>query len=191
MALDPNRNTQEFFVCELLYVITTVAVKLSISVLLLRIAVVRAHRLIIISTAVFYSFCGVVFCIVMSLQCIPTHDIWKVDISKLNCIPAHAFVALLQTNAAISFVTDLIFGLIPVTMLWGVQMERGTKIVTAIILGLGLRSVSGYQCKASSYRRADKSCSITAVNAARFSLLTAYGDLSDRSCTLAPAVRTC
>ncbi|KAI9735755.1 MAG: hypothetical protein M1818_006363 [Claussenomyces sp. TS43310] len=150
-------SIHRLFACELLYLADTVIIKLSITFLLLRLAVSRIHRIIVITTAVFYTLCGVALFFLNAFQCSPVRVYWTPSI-KGSCLPVPLLVALLETNAAITLVTDLIYALLPIAMIWNIQMDKKTKISVGFVLSLGL--------------------SCTAVNGARFKILE---DLLKRS----------
>lgn len=71
-------------------------------------------------------------------QCRPLAFAWDTTVPGGKCIPpGHLkFVAFL--NSSIAVLTDVIFALLPVPMLWNVQMNWRVKTAVAGILSLGV-----------------------------------------------------
>lgn len=72
------------------------------------------------------------------LQCTNLAVQWDPTV-KGTCWSAHTIQALGYTNIACNITTDLLFAIvIPVPMLWHVQMNRRQKVTIIAILGLGI-----------------------------------------------------
>ncbi|KAB5586200.1 hypothetical protein GE09DRAFT_1210775 [Coniochaeta sp. 2T2.1] len=114
------------------------ALKLSIGVMLLRITVSRAHK-IIIWTAVgileVYSF-GFFFLFV--LQCLPSSYFWtRFTGGSGTCIDPVITVNATYAYSAITCAVDWTLGLLPISLVWDLQMTPRTKLSVAAILALG------------------------------------------------------
>ncbi|KAL3417896.1 integral membrane protein [Phlyctema vagabunda] len=141
----PAAHVQEiikiFYCEEIVYFAATVLGKLSIAIMLLRLAQSRTHRFIILGTAAFYTACGIAFVVVASLQCSPINRYWDPSVAG-SCMSRDVFANLMYTNATISLVTDGIFAILPTFLIWNAKMNRRTKISVGVVLGLGI-STSG------------------------------------------------
>lgn len=88
--------------------------------------------MVIISTA----FLGVVI-----FQCIPVSWYWDyspADANKGTCVERNVLADTAYVHAGISFISDWILGLLPIWLLWNVQISRNKKIGVAFMLSLGL-----------------------------------------------------
>lgn len=56
---------------------------------------------------------------------------------QYQCINNTVTIAMAYQQAAISTVTDLIFALLPIPLLWNASMDRRSKISAGLILSLG------------------------------------------------------
>ena len=61
---------------------------------------------------------------------------------KGSCINAAAVPDASIAHSAVSFTADWILGLLPIALLWHLQMNTRTKVSVATVLGMGLLLVS-------------------------------------------------
>lgn len=76
------------------------------------------------------------------LQCRPLEFVWNKALPGGECLSVQDLVFSSYFNSAISILTDMILALLPVPMLWRVQMNRRVKASVAGILSLGLFTVA-------------------------------------------------
>ena len=121
---------------EVLYCVGTAAFKYSALLLFHRIFGSLPHF-----TAFLWCFAFVIFAnniaeIFLSVfQCTPVHKAWDTEV-KGSCVPVHLAAVI---PAAINVVTDVITVLIPVPIVWNLQMERNRKLqLVGIFLLSGL-----------------------------------------------------
>lgn len=113
-------------------------VKISVGFFLLRIAAQPLYRHIIISIMVFMGVytTGCFFTIV--LQCTNLAVQWDPTV-KATCWSAHTIKTLSYVNVSFNIVTDVLFStVIPIPLLWNLQMNKRQKSSLMCILGLGL-----------------------------------------------------
>lgn len=55
-----------------------------------------------------------------------------------TCYDANIFTAVVFVNAVVGTTADYIYALIPVWMIWGIQMDRNSKVAVSFVLGLGV-----------------------------------------------------
>lgn len=95
-----------------------------------------------LGTAIFFTVSGVVGSGIVLLQCVPVHDFWDFSphpgAPHPGCMPREVFQALLRCNAVFSLVTDGIFAILPIYLIWDTKMGKRTKIGLGFVLGLGL-----------------------------------------------------
>lgn len=128
-----------WWLCELFYTVTTVFIRLSIAVFLLRICVKTTHKVIIYATlAGVLAFSTFYFFLVL-FQCSPVSFFWgQYEGMKGTCINPAAVPDASIAHSVVSFTADWILGLLPIVLIWDIQMNRRTKISIAAILSLGL-----------------------------------------------------
>lgn len=114
------------------------ALKLSISIFLLRLAVTRTSRIII------YVLIGVVelysafYFFLFVLQCRPSSYFWTQYTGGTGtCVDPKVTVDATYAYSAISCVADWGLGLMPIALIWHIQMDTRTKMSVAAILSVG------------------------------------------------------
>ncbi|OBT77920.1 hypothetical protein VF21_04339 [Pseudogymnoascus sp. 05NY08] len=127
-----------WWACEPVYVLSNMALKLSISIFLLRLAVTRASRIII------YVIIGVVevysafYFFLFVLQCRPSSYFWTQYTGGTGtCVDPKVTVDATYAYSAISCVADWGLGLMPIFLIWHIQMDMRTKMSVAAILSVG------------------------------------------------------
>lgn len=70
-------------------------------------------------------------------QCAPVQKNWYVNMPG-TCQPRATQTALSYLVAAISILTDWTFALLPILLLWNVQMKPGVKVSVILLLSLGV-----------------------------------------------------
>ncbi|KAM5344028.1 hypothetical protein ACJ41O_012565 [Fusarium nematophilum] len=120
---------QVTYCCSLLFL------KGSICALLLRIAVVRTHRIIIWATLVFSTLSTTTVIIGLFLICHPISAAWG---RPGKCSPTVVIASLGYLVSAGAVVTDFSCAILPGFMVYKANMKMSTKISITIVLGLGL-----------------------------------------------------
>ncbi|KAF1947727.1 hypothetical protein EJ02DRAFT_449209 [Clathrospora elynae] len=136
-----------FFLYQIFYCISIIFVKLSIALMLNRIA---GNKKIFV-----YANYGImVLCVSANLaaalyiifQCKPVEAAWRADLMAEGgyCESPVYLQSIYYFDSSVNIFTDWASALMPIALLWNVQMNRNTKISVAGILGLGIfTSVSG------------------------------------------------
>lgn len=127
---------QCWWLAELFYVTTTVMVKFSIIVTLLRIVFERVHRWVLYITAVVSMLFGLLLFIFFIFQCHPISAFW--DNGRMDtCTNTNIAVIIVYSFSAGEALTDLIIGILPWFVIWRLNMDRRERIALAGILGIG------------------------------------------------------
>jgi hypothetical protein len=114
------------------------ALKFSIGIFLLRIAIARTHRAIIWAVIIVVELYGAFFFFLFVLQCRPSAYFWtRYTGGKGSCINPKITVDAAYAYSAISCLADWTLGIVPAFMVWGLQMNTRTKISAVLILALG------------------------------------------------------
>lgn len=120
------------------------ALKVSIGIFLLRIAVSPVHKIIIWAVIVITELYSAFFFFLFVLQCRPSKFFWEQHTPAAlageitgNCVDPQLTVDTFYAYSAISCVGDWVLGILPVFIVWNLQMNTRTKISVACILAVG------------------------------------------------------
>ncbi|RDW77251.1 hypothetical protein BP6252_05304 [Coleophoma cylindrospora] len=128
-----------WFLCELFYTITTVLVRLSVALFLLKLCIKPAHRFIIYGTMTSIVLFSTAFFFLILFQCHPVSFFWNQYRGMHgSCIDARIVPHASIAHSAISATSDWILGLLPVNLVLHLQINNRTKFSISIILALGI-----------------------------------------------------
>ncbi len=138
-------NTKWWWLGQTSYVWTCAVAKISIAVALLRLTVARAHTLILWGVIAVTTIVGLIFWFILTLQCQPVSFFWqRVRLELDPHAPVHGHCLSLDTVIDMAYVysvtatcCDLTLGLLPIFLVWNLQMNVRTKAALAGILGMG------------------------------------------------------
>lgn len=126
------------------YTSTMFLAKISIGFFLLRVTVERVHIWIIRTAMAITALTGVIFFFVTVLQCSPVSFFWSKAVGgKGTCLDIEVIIGLTYFYSAVSALCDLTFGILPIFMLWNLNMSRRTKIALAPILSMACIASAG------------------------------------------------
>jgi hypothetical protein len=124
---------QYWWLCYLWYCTTMIASKISIGWFLLRITIRRIDIWIIYSVMLVTVLTGIVFFFVTLFQCNPIAYFWDTSLNG-SCIPVEVIIALTYLYSACSVICDFTFALLPVALIWNLNMDRKSKIALVPIM---------------------------------------------------------
>jgi hypothetical protein len=113
-------------------------IKLSIALFLLRIAVKQPYIWILRISMVIVAVWSVAIWIFDFFQCIPVEAQWNYTIKNAKCVSGPSFVAAAYSISVMTIISDWLYALLPIPMIWSVQMSFQTKATVAFILSLGI-----------------------------------------------------
>ncbi|KAI8633481.1 hypothetical protein F5Y19DRAFT_302436 [Xylariaceae sp. FL1651] len=123
--------------CYVWYCLTMTASKVSIGVFLIRLTVSKTYHWIIYIVGFFTVATGAVFFFVTLFQCTPVSFFWDKDIKGGKCIDPIIIAALTYLYSAFSVICDFTFAILPIFVVYTLQMDRKTKIALIPILSIG------------------------------------------------------
>ncbi|CAG8983008.1 hypothetical protein HYALB_00003587 [Hymenoscyphus albidus] len=124
--------------CELSYVASTAFLKVSIAIFLARICVAKPQRIAIWVVGVSTALYSIFYFFVIVFQCNPAPYFWTQYLgAQGTCLPSSWITITTYTHGAVSVVSDWTLGILPVFLLWDLQMNVRTKIMVGLILSLG------------------------------------------------------
>lgn len=117
-------------------------IKASIAVFLLRIAVRRRYKWILkISLAIIIIWTIAIF-LFNIFQCTPVAFQWDFTIEGGKCVDGAQLVNAAYAFSVLAVLSDWLYALIPIPMLWSVKMNLQTKVSVTLVLSLGILYVA-------------------------------------------------
>lgn len=137
------------FITQPIYVCAISIVKISVGFFLLRVAATPLFRRTIQSVMVFMGIYTVICLCTIVFQCTNPAMLWDSS-AKGKCFSPQTLRGLGYTNVALNITTDLLFSIIiPIPMLWNVQMNIRTKSSIIAIMSLGIFATAAAVVKTS------------------------------------------
>jgi len=129
------------------YVLSNMALKMSIGLFLLRIVVEPVHKYIILTVLVITELFGTVFFFLFVFQCQPTAYFWNQfagNGATGKCLDTAIIVDATYAYSAVSCWGDWTFSIIPIFVIRNVQMTPRTKFLVVGILAMCGMQVSPF-----------------------------------------------
>ncbi|RYP56040.1 hypothetical protein DL771_012181 [Monosporascus sp. 5C6A] len=124
------------------YVLNMWLIKLSVAISLLRIAVERRYRYTLYISMVIVSIMSFPLFLWNIFQCKPVEAQWDYTIldhhPEAHCVSADAIVSAAYVLSAQNIVSDWLYALLPIAMIWKVTMTTKAKLYVSLVLGLGI-----------------------------------------------------
>ncbi|WQF84247.1 hypothetical protein CDEST_09261 [Colletotrichum destructivum] len=136
ISVEDRRIALQYFFCaEILYITTTILLKLCVGILLLRIAIVPAHirtlRILLFATVLF----GVLYLLLVLFQCRPVSTFWdESPRAPGHCFEKSIVLGSTFTAAILNCIADSTFGLLPLFIVWSLHMRTRTKVLVTVLL---------------------------------------------------------
>lgn len=127
-----------WYISEIMYAPLSAMVRTSVALFLLRVATVPIHRWIVIVDLAVVWIVSLVFLFIATFQCNPPSYFYEqVRGAEGQCMSINVVPDAAIAHSVIGAVCDLVFAALPVAMLWNVQLNKRTKTVVAVLLGMG------------------------------------------------------
>ncbi|KAF2765562.1 hypothetical protein EJ03DRAFT_299861 [Teratosphaeria nubilosa] len=127
-----------WWICEPLYVISNMAIKASIGIMLLRLAVRPAYRFTIYAVLAVTLLYSAAFFFIFIFQCNPPEYFWTRYTGGFgNCVSTDVTVAAVYAYSVITCLGDWIFAVLPCFLLWNVPMGYRQKMFVILVLAMG------------------------------------------------------
>jgi hypothetical protein len=97
------------------------------------------QRVLIIGIVGIMSVYGIAWFFVLLFQCTPVHLFWTRSYGDTNgsCLSNDIEAGVAYSHSGLSALSDFIMGLLPVWIVWDVNMPRRTKFTVAGLLAIG------------------------------------------------------
>lgn len=143
-AKEASIGLRTWWLCEILYAPVSLAVRTSVAVFLLQIAVQRLHRRIIVAVMAAFWIATIPLFFVALFQCRPVSYFWTQplpDAPRGMCMDPHVIFAVSIVHSATSACCDWTLGTLPMFMLWNVRLNTRTKLTLSVLLSMGILCV--------------------------------------------------
>lgn len=114
-----------------------IGAKISIGMFLLRVTVNKVHRWVIYIAMGLTVLTGLVFFFTTLLQCSPISFFWNKSLENGWCISVDVIIGLTFFYSVVSVICDFTFAILPMFLVWGLNMSLRTRLVLIPILGMG------------------------------------------------------
>lgn len=121
---------------QIFYVTGSVFIKSSICAQLIRISTQRRYKIILyllIAVSIITTFIAI---LAVLIRCKPVAASWNPTLG--TCIDQSIIIALTYVVSAVNIATDWSVAIIPIFILWNIQMRRTLKRMIGLVLGLGV-----------------------------------------------------
>ncbi|KAJ5669587.1 hypothetical protein N7462_010657 [Penicillium macrosclerotiorum] len=124
---------------QMLYLWASAVAKISIALALLRLTVKRIHRMILWGIIGLVIVIGLMFWLILLLDCQPISYFWdRVDpTASGTCLAVDVLLGIAYLYSCLTIICDFTLGILPIILVWNLQMNRRTKIAVGGILSMG------------------------------------------------------
>lgn len=118
------------------YVLTCCVAKISIAMGVLRLTVKGFYSIILWAVIAVTIVVGLLFWFMLTLQCHPVSHFWHRD-RPGHCLPVNTIIDVAYLYSVTATVCDFALSIVPIFLIWSLQMNRRSKIALAGILAMG------------------------------------------------------
>jgi hypothetical protein len=130
----------------LFYIGNMMFIKISIALFLLRIAVQKRYIWILRISVIIVAIWTTAIFFFDLFQCWPIESQWNKTLPKWKCVSASSFVSAAYSISVMTILSDWLYALLPIPMIWSVNMSVQTKATVAFVLSLGILLVTLLVC---------------------------------------------
>ncbi|KAK0377326.1 hypothetical protein CLIM01_05321 [Colletotrichum limetticola] len=136
LTREHNRDALMYwYICELLYIISTCLLKISVGYFLIRVSIRRSHiwilRILMIGTVLF----GSTYFFMVMFQCRPIQTFWEESPrTEGKCFSNRVVVIMTFTASIINCLADWAFGILPLFIVWSLSLPKRTRLLAFGIL---------------------------------------------------------
>ncbi|RDA95944.1 hypothetical protein CP533_5792 [Ophiocordyceps camponoti-saundersi (nom. inval.)] len=131
---------QGIYLCEILYAPMSLAIRLSICLVLLKIVNQKTHKRIIYLLFSVISSASIGYWLITIFQCVPPSFFWNQHRPGAvgHCLHPEVFFYAGYVHGSISALFDIVVGALPIAILWRIRLNRRTKLTVIVLLGMSI-----------------------------------------------------
>ncbi|KAK4495206.1 hypothetical protein PRZ48_013533 [Zasmidium cellare] len=128
-----------FFFFEVFFCLAIIPVKLSISLMLMRVAGPKKNYIyaLWVMSALFIVMNLIAFFYII-FRCNPVSFAWDTTIPGGSCLPSQGLADVYYADTAINIIADWFCALLPIPLLWNLKLNTNAKISVGFLLSLGV-----------------------------------------------------
>jgi hypothetical protein len=123
-------------VAEVFYLTTILFLKVSLGLFFLRVIIKKWLRKIVYATIIISTLINIYHCFFVVFSC-GNPKLYLEHTLEKQCVRKSVVVGLAYEQATVTTLTDWIFALLPIPLLWNTTMDRRSKLSVGLILSLG------------------------------------------------------
>ncbi|KAI5196198.1 hypothetical protein E4T42_07060 [Aureobasidium subglaciale] len=128
-----------FFFFEVFYCIAIVPIKLSISLMEMRIATSKKSYVVALwVTSAMFIIMNIISLFVIIFHCDPISWAWDTTTPGGKCNSTSVLTNIYYADTAVNIFTDWFCALLPIPLLWSIQLNRNSKVSVVFLLSLGV-----------------------------------------------------
>ncbi|KAI5364727.1 hypothetical protein Slin15195_G042650 [Septoria linicola] len=134
-----ERAMMWFFFFEIFFCVAIIPIKLSISLMLMRVAGPKKKYVnsLWAMTALFVTMNAIAFFYII-FRCSPVSYAWDTTIPGGTCLPSQDLADVYYATTAVNIVADWFCALIPIPLLWNIHLNTNAKLSVGFLLSLGI-----------------------------------------------------
>lgn len=138
LTIRQQRNAMEiWYFCELFYILATTFLRLAAGYFLLRVALRKTHRYIIHFWNAVNILFNIFFLLFTMFQCTPIDYWWnRVDGMHSGRCLSQASADTTYAQSALAALIDWTYGILPIFIVWDLNMNKKKKVMVAMVLSL-------------------------------------------------------
>ncbi|KAF2462740.1 uncharacterized protein BDR25DRAFT_161154, partial [Lindgomyces ingoldianus] len=125
-------------IAQLPFIVSTTLTKISIALTIVRISNSRRLKWGMVPLVTVVVCAGISGIVILAAGCRPFEANWNYAAPRLNCWPRQVLKNQNYTQGVIAIVTDFIFTLLPVFVIWNLQITMRQKIAICGLIIIGL-----------------------------------------------------
>jgi hypothetical protein len=143
-------NLQLLNIAEMFYVLTVMVLKISIAIFYLKIMQSKAQKRVIYAAATSSTVVSIAMFFFVIFQCGAYKGAPEYVIHRMTnqCVSSATMLGMTYTHAVITMLTDWVFLVMPIWLLWGSNMTMRTKVAVGLLLAFasmsGIASISRF-----------------------------------------------
>ncbi|KAF7595923.1 hypothetical protein BBP40_004069 [Aspergillus hancockii] len=128
---------------QIMYIFTVSVGRPAIAITLLRLTVERIHAWILYAVMALSTAVGIIFFFFIMFQCQPISYYWNHSPLDGHCLEMDRLLGVVYMYSAVAAACDFTMGILPIFLIWKLQMDRRTKVAVAGTLGIACIASTG------------------------------------------------
>ncbi|KAF4512506.1 hypothetical protein G6O67_001637 [Ophiocordyceps sinensis] len=128
------------YFCEVLYPPVSLAIRVSVCLFLLQIVNKRLHRHILYMLLALVSVASLGYLFITAFQCVPPWHFWNQinEPGNGSCLDQQTLAIAGLVHGTVSAFSACVVGVLPVFVLWKIQVNARTKVTVIALLGMSI-----------------------------------------------------